>query len=268
MPLCSAAEHGYTVRRRQFYSVAEVFFSVPPVLPKTDIVYYHQLPAAVPGARFRRFGTLILDLRLAPRSLIEDMRQTTRYEIRRADSKDALTHYPPRSDEPSLTSFTSFYNRSARLRGGRQLSPGRLRNLHETGLLHLTSVFASTGEALAWHAYVATQRRARLLHSASRFRETADSSERALVGRANRWLHWRDILAFQASGQTEYDFGGYLPGGTDPQALRVAQFKSGFGGTVVVEYNGAVASSLRGRVVVGRRSVRSRARTGGAKGKC
>jgi len=49
-----------------------------------------------------------------------------------------------------------------------------------------------------WHAYILSGRTARLLHSGSCFRNR-EAHYRALVGRANRWLHWKDMLQLKAS---------------------------------------------------------------------
>ncbi len=66
---------------------------------------------------------------------------------------------------------------------------------------------------------------ARLLHSASCFRE--ESADQSLIGRANKRLHWEDIKYFKQKGLLRYDWGGISdfenPNGID-------EFKLKFGG--------------------------------------
>ncbi len=50
---------------------------------------------------------------------------------------------------------------------------------------------------------------------------------RNAIGRGNRMLHWKDILAFKAEGKNVYDFGGWYAGQEDEALLRINQFKEG-----------------------------------------
>jgi lipid II:glycine glycyltransferase (peptidoglycan interpeptide bridge formation enzyme) len=90
------------------------------------------------------------------------------------------------------------------------------------------------------HAYVADRdaSRIRLLYSASHFRGTEDTEERNLVGRANRFLHWSEIQSAQEAGFELYDLGGLPINHNDPAKNAIARFKSEFGGTPILEYNG------------------------------
>ena len=101
---------------------------------------------------------------------------------------------------------------------------------------------------VAWHVHVAVNRRATLLHSASHFRNLDDNELRAVVGRANRLLHWKDIIGFKAEGLEVYDFGGWYAGSEDQALLKINQFKEGFGGSRVEQVNAALALSWRGWV--------------------
>src|SRR5258705_8239361 len=58
------------------------------------------------------------------------------------------------------------------------------------GQLVLTAAFQGQ-EALVWHADVTSGKSAQLQYTGSHFRNQ-DNHYRALVGPANRWLHWQD----------------------------------------------------------------------------
>jgi hypothetical protein len=91
---------------------------------------------------------------------------------------------------------------------------------------------------------------ARLLQSVSPFRNHASFSDRNVMGRANRWLHWRDMCVLKEQGVVTYDLGGWYSGHSDREKLRINAFKEEFGGTPTVEFSWVVGISLVGRLVV------------------
>jgi hypothetical protein len=92
-------------------------------------------------------------------------------------------------------------------------------------------------EDVVMHAYLFDDnfKRVRLLHSASLFRIEKDPQYRAVIGRANRLLHFKDMCYFKEKGYQEYDLGGYAHGTTDESLLKINQFKDSFGGALVEE---------------------------------
>lgn len=100
-----------------------------------------------------------------------------------------------------------------------------------------------------YHANYVHGGRARLLHSASHFRNSNDSGYRNMVGRANRWLHWKALLRFKASGHTCYDWGGWYDGTDDDARLNINRFKEGFGGEKQLTYNGKLLLTAKAKVV-------------------
>ena len=105
------------------------------------------------------------------------------------------------------------------------------------------------------HVYVVDPSigRVRMIRSASLFRDL-DKPKQAVVGRANRFLHFQDMIHFRNEGLHQYDFGGYhLPSEQVSQDLRqVSDFKASFGGRLLAEANYlalAFTSSRRPRLV-------------------
>jgi lipid II:glycine glycyltransferase (peptidoglycan interpeptide bridge formation enzyme) len=87
------------------------------------------------------------------------------------------------------------------------------------------------------HAYFIVDNTVRLLHSCSLFRDTDDHECQNLVGRANRLLHWDDILYFKRNNYLLYDFGGIYQGDRDKEKIQIAQFKNSFGGEIKCGYS-------------------------------
>ena len=155
----------------------------------------------------------------------------------------------------ALEEFCGFYDVFARQKG---LPPAYRRGLRaacEARQLVLSTAAHEGGRRIVWHAYIRRAQRAVLLHTVSHFR--ADGSDRALVGRANRWLHWKDMLAFRAEGATDYDWGGLFADENVPEQASINGFKREFGGREIESYNCVVGSTLKGRVYAAVRSLRA-----------
>ncbi len=81
-------------------------------------------------------------------------------------------------------------------------------------------------------------KRVRLLHSASKIYSITDEpSEKAMIGRANRLLHFSDMQRFKELGYEIYDFGGYAHQTNDNMLIGINNFKDSFGGQLVEESN-------------------------------
>ena len=159
--------------------------------------------------------------------------------------------------EGPVDDFIEFFDRFASVKGLPPAPAERLHTLAAAGALDLTKV-TRHDEALVWHAYLRAGNRARLLHSASLYREQGDTVTRNLIGRANRYLHWHDLLRYKDSAVRVFDFGGWYEGSDDEELLRINAFKEEFGGRVVREFHCAVPASVRGRIVLFARRHRNR----------
>ena len=172
------------------------------------------------------------------------MHKNVRGEIRRAEG-EGLTW----EAGVDLSQFAHFHSDFARERGIEGVGVGQLRSF---GAALLLTRVASEGRTLAQHAYIVdtAESRARFLYSSSgRF----EDSRGALVGRANRWCHWRDMLHLRSSGIRTYDMGGIAVGLKTAEVSGVNDFKIRFGGTQVREDHWvsplyALAQLLRGHM--------------------
>ena len=103
------------------------------------------------------------------------------------------------------------------------------------------------GEDLVWHVYYSDGRVVWLQYTASCFRGR-DNDYRALVGRANRWLHWQDMRSFRGSGARRYDWGGLFEDESTPEREGINRFKRDFGGEPVRSYECAAPVTVKGRL--------------------
>lgn len=226
--------------RKGFFRVAEVWFDEPLKTVPADILRCVQRSEPRSGGVNERFHTLVVDLRDAPDRLVAKMKRETRYEIRRASEKDRLAHqFWSQPDDNCLQQFTTFYDRSALEKDIPRLNTRRIRQFKDLDALVVSMVCREDTELrrpLVWHSYYRSGRRARLLHSTTS-PAISVSSERSLLGRANRFLHWQDMLEFRTQGVEIYDLGGWYEGHEDSKKIAINHFKEGFGGEMVLNYN-------------------------------
>jgi len=194
------------------------------------VLYLHcKDVASVPGFYRQPKFTLLVDLKQPADAILGQFVKNTRYEVNRVMKEGARFEL-----EKERNAFRSFYNEFAASKNLGALEDAVLDAYWPRMVVTKTML---GDEAVAMHSYLFDEQcqRAVLLQTASLFRNMTDGQQRSLVGRANRWLHYQDMLWFKERGAASYDFGGYAQNTTDPELEKINQFKSGFGGSVIEE---------------------------------
>ncbi|HEY8397044.1 MAG TPA: hypothetical protein VIK80_03825 [Flavihumibacter sp.] len=212
---------------RKFYGfrVHDNWFSVSPgILDKFFIQSYNHVrdPFRSPFLIKEANNTVELDLTQTPEKIYEGFNSTVRNSVRKAATEGVHCYF-----DNDIAKFVAFYNEFAVQKG---LSTETEENIAGFGDAFRISYAELNGEILAVHTYVydAEQKIVRQMHSASkRFDENFD---RNMIGRANRLLHYRDMLTFKEEGIETYDFGGYEIVNSNQVIDSLLQFKLGFGG--------------------------------------
>lgn len=225
----------------------EIWFDEePPAHPGVDILEWRQQPAAAPGIPCKPVLSIVSDLSVAEQELTEPFINTCRYQIRRADTKDALRAEFIADPAGRLDEFHAYFNAFAKQRSIDPAGREWLESACRAGQLVLTSASCQNA-TLVWHAYLVCGEISWLMHSASSFRE-GNTEFRSFVGRANRWLHWRDMIAFKRSGKTCYDWGGMFMDESAPDRAGINNFKRSFGGSLVHRFDYVEPVTIRGRI--------------------
>jgi len=211
-----------------------------------DIVVHHQRPTPIANARHVPFLSLISDLSIDEHAIADQFSRECRYKIRRAESKDALRFEIITEPRGRLDEFHAFYDAFAIQKSIEPSDRRWLLAACEARQLLLTSA-RRNDEAVVWHAYVICGSVARLQYSASCFRNR-QSDYRALVGRANRWLHWQDMLRFRTIGMGRYDWGGLFDDDSTAEHAGINNFKRSFGGQPERSYDCTVPITVKGRL--------------------
>jgi GNAT acetyltransferase-like protein len=234
----------------------------PPRDCGVDVVIYRQREAPLEGARTVPFRSIITDLSPKEDAITGQFGKDCRYKIRRAEARDGLAMEWLAEPQARLDEFSAFYDSFARERSIWLSDRRWLAAACAAGQLVLTSA-SRDGETLAWHAYLVCGKSAWLQYTASSFRN-GNGDHRALVGRTNRWLHWKEMLQFKELGVERYDWGGLFEDESAPENAGINNFKRDFGGREVRTYDCTAPVTLRGRVWLGLRDAWRRRRVGAA----
>lgn len=191
------------------------------------------------GVQPEKFETLLSDLREDEETILARFSGNCRYKVHRAP-REGITcaaKYGKEITEQDIMTFTDFFEQFWASKGvsytEKEKCRAMMRQYAGAGAMALTT--ASIGDkVLVYHTYVVGEKRARLYHSASQFR-TDESITTNIVGFANRYLHYQDMLFFKKLGKEQYDWGG---AGKTEDVESITKFKESFGGEPAVFYNG------------------------------
>ena len=235
--------------QRKFIRIAEYWGAEPAGNPNVDILRFFHQPEPLSGMLNREFFTIHVDLRPDQDELLARMKRNTRYEIKRAGLADNLScEIISEIKSETLSEFCDFYDAFAERKSQAKLNRSWLARVAENGVLNLSRVRNNHREVLVWHAYHRTAARATLLYSASSLLATYPAAVRSSIGRANRLLHWRDMLSFKNQGIATYDFGGWYEKKEDHARLSINKFKESFGGEIVKTYICERPLTLKGKL--------------------
>jgi hypothetical protein len=238
--------------RSRFLTRAEVWFDNEPTetAKRVDWILYHLRSQPVPGAQSRSFYTLLVDLSQTQEQLRTQLNEDTAYKIRRARDRDKIICEccDPR-DPAVMNGFEQMYNAFAAIKGLPPLNRLRLERMAAAGALDISAAKDPQGNVLVYHANYRDECRATQLEMPSLYRTLPKSAARNFSGRGNRYLTWHNILRYKSEGLKFFDFGGWHLG-TDAEMLSINDFKRGFGGKVVREYQCEEILTLKGWVVL------------------
>lgn len=232
--------------------VAETWFQDAPARTVADIVRCVQIPTPLEGVSCDEFSTLVVDLTADNEAILAAMDSSTRYKIRRAQTKDELRyeHRPIRRFEDMREFLTAYEVHVVSRSDALSINRTKIVHLAESGQLDLSITLDKEGIALTRHVHILGVGTARLLYSVSEASRSVDTERRNLCGRGNRLHHWLDMQRFKSAGADRYDFGGFYAGATDAKKLKINEFKRGFGGQLTVTYNCVYPLTLKGRMAL------------------
>lgn len=194
------------------------------------------------------FKTLISDI--SDPDFASAYNKVTQYDIRRS-YRDNLsfkiyTSDLILSDENLLKNYNTVYTNMYSRKGIATTAPiDRIKIYSQHNGVIITAASADNKEVV-YHAYIVDGKHARLWMSCSVFRDSDDKNFRAIIGRANKRLHYEDMLYFHNSGYKTYDWGG-ITSFDEPDGID--SFKMSFGGERKEYYDETCLLSFRHKLM-------------------
>lgn len=225
-----------------------------------DIARLNSISEPLKGAINIESWTLLTDLTGSESDLMAMLNRDTRYLVRRAEREGISVERYDSQDLNMLNDFSVFYDNFSESKPEVRdilkisIKLHMLNRLAKAGMLQVSRAVGRDGEPLVYRVYIVADGRPRNHLSASLFRESQNNEKRHYLGRANRYLHWRNMLYYKHQGYSQYDMGGWYSGKDNESLLRVNQFKQEFGGKVVCEYDAIYGCSKLGRCLLPFRS--------------
>ena len=238
-------------RKKSLLTIGEVFFPDQSEKVKVndfDIVIITQQAIETKGSK--KYNTLHINLTKSEDILKSELKKNTRNEIVRCQKKDELKVLI--TDQPTsfqLSNFIKFYNIFSKIRKLPAANKDKLFSLKNMNGLALGAIENAEGDVLVMHAYIISNKRVRLLYSASLHVNAYDRKTKSLIGRSNRRLHWEEMIFYKRKMFDIYDFGGLSL--SDSKTLsQIDKFKLGFGGKIITEYNEKIGVSMMGKITM------------------
>lgn len=167
--------------------------------------------------------TTTIDLSKAECELFNALNEPFKYEIKKAERSgfyfDSLLSPTLFDCKKMIASFNIF----SKNKGIGKINTRRIIALQKTNTIVLTTIKKENTDVVT-HVYLFDKGRALLLHSFHH----PNKFTKQIMGEANKYLHWKDILLFKEKGIKIYDFGGINP----EKVPGISQFKLNFGGII------------------------------------
>lgn len=239
--------HG--VKCRQIWFAEEIYDSLE---KEVDIVSYHGLIVSNGDPSLHTFHTIVNDLTVPDDDILSNCKSNVRNEIRRAEREEVIIEQfyfnEDKNNEVDIIfenfnkAYIDMYNaKGIKTKGIKD----NLQRLFDGNALIVTKA-AINGSDVAYHGYVSDGVTARLMYSVSLFRDKNLSSNE--VGRANRFLHYKDMISFKTRSIIKYDWGGI---NFSNELKGISEFKKGFGGSEVDVYTGVFPCTALGKIAKG-----------------
>lgn len=246
--------------QRKWALCHDVWFDEPWSPTGGDLILFYHWKEPVNRSAQAEVHSLEIGLTEEESSIFGRFTSSTRNQVNRAKKEGVVFESWTAPPAGIIDEFFSFFTQFTRERGLEETatdSEWLRRYAAQDGIL-LTRASDASGKTLVWHSYYRNPQWVRQLQSVSFFSSNQEKEERNAVARANRFLHWMDMLECRRLGISHFDFGGIYSGDSDEKLLRVNAFKQEFGGTRTLRYHSILPISLKGKALLKARQLRGK----------
>ena len=244
-------------RNKYKCKLAEIWYNNTEIpFEKSDIIKYKFVEEIIKNAiSIESLFTIHIDLIKPEDLLFSQFKKNTRYEINRAMNKDNIiceTYLAStEKNDDKINLYMEYYNKFADSKNRYHLSFTDIEQFYNTNTLCIRrAISADYSKIFSMHAYIIADNKSRLLQSSSNFREFENIEIQKLYARANRFLHWTDMLYFKNLGLSIYDLGGWYGGNILKEQILINKFKESFGGEKIKEFTFFVPVTTKGKFFI------------------
>lgn len=238
--------------KRHGVSIIDCWFADEPI--KMDgIIRYKQSSIPLSDVA-EEFESLITNLTEDEETILSHIAKDTKYQIRRAPKEGVVFEAYSGNEitDQMLEQYYDFYEEFWASKGSEYKEKEKQLNeakKYRDANAYVLTVAKKDEKELVYHTYIVGEDFARSHQSASQFR-TDETVTSRMIGYANRFLHYQDMLYFKNAGKKFYDWGG---AGLASEVASITEFKKAFGGIPVIQYNseevkGAAAKMYRAAI--------------------
>ncbi len=223
------------IYKHKIITIREVWLDENVGSQKYDKAIYYRSQVRQEG--ISRFWTLLINLTQEEDVIWSAFKKNTKQQIRKALSENnfLVKMYHDSLDDSIFSQYICERKTFTKERELSHVSISTFNAYKKNGILYISNIADIDGKILVWHTYIVIGERVIILTSNSFF-ESTNKDIKNLVGRANRLLHWKDMLYFKEKGYKIYDFGGWYDGNENKKMSGINRFKESFGGEKEYSY--------------------------------
>jgi len=238
----------------KLFSVKRVWFTTLVDDQRSDILRFMRIPNEMEAKYYIKNDiryTVINDLTNSEDDLLTSMSRATKYDVVRS-KKDGISIARFEGSELKNNrqplerfkkAYLSFYEKTKIEDVIKAYSEEDLDSYVENNCMTLS--IAQKDEFTVYHVHVHNAGKCMLLYSVSDFRN--EHADKNILGRANKLLHFDDMLFFKSKEIKEYDWGDIS---SKENLNGIDKFKLSFGGKITDVYNIFVGKTLKGKLLV------------------
>jgi len=226
--------------KKFFLDIENIYFAEKIVKSNADIVRYSQCKEVGPSNT--KFTSPVIDLTEDIAEIDRNFRKSLRNEIKDAiKNYNIVTSFEQNVCDKLMSDFKDFYTFFSTKKSIPNADFSKLKRLKENIII---SHAKHEDRYIAFHLYLKNTKKLRLLYSASLLSE--DKDDLKLIVRANKLLHFKDIVSAKEMDYLEYDLGGVA---LCEQSLDgINKFKLGFTKNITTTNNFLISNSSLGKI--------------------
>lgn len=244
----------HTNTRNKFFTLERVWFCSSVQDKKSDILRFMRISNEMVVKYYIKKDlqhTIINDLTKPEDFFLTLMTNATRYDVLRGKKDEiSITRFrgsdlknDPSPLEEFKKAYLDFYQKTKIKDVIKAYSEEDLESYVENDCMTLS--IAQKEAFKVYHVHVHDTEKSMLLYSVSDFRNK--NADKNILGRANKLLHFDDMLFFKSIGVKEYDWGDIS---SKVNHNGIDKFKLSFGGQVTDVYNIFEGVTLKGKLLV------------------